>query len=147
MQQTTTYKLNKPESTDTFSVSPLNENADKLETQLARLDGADAAEADARQEADAALDARVTLLEAKKIVVGTYVGEDAVSSAKPHVVSLDFTPFAVIVQGGNAIVTIMAIQGAAGSSLWILDGGFAVMRGQTSDLDAKNAIYRFLAFG
>lgn len=70
MQQTTTYKLNKPESTDTFSVSPLNENADKLEAQLARLDGADAAETAARQ----ALDQRVTALEVQKMYFGTYVG-------------------------------------------------------------------------
>lgn len=87
MQQTTTYKLNKPESTDTFSVSPLNENADKLEAQLARLDGADAAETAARQ----ALDQRVTALEVQKMYFGTYVG-----TGENQFLDLGFTPKAFL---------------------------------------------------
>lgn len=41
MQQTKTYKLNKPGKDDTFSPDPLNENADKLETALNDLSAAD----------------------------------------------------------------------------------------------------------
>ena len=40
MQQTETYKLNKPEQDDVFSTAPLNENADKLESELTRVDAA-----------------------------------------------------------------------------------------------------------
>lgn len=40
MQQTETYKLNKPETTDPLTPAPLNENADKLESELTRVDAA-----------------------------------------------------------------------------------------------------------
>ena len=40
MQQTQNYKLNKPETTDPFTPAPLNENADKLESELTRVDAA-----------------------------------------------------------------------------------------------------------
>lgn len=58
MQQTSKYKLNLIETSDRFSPDPLNENAEKLETQLAAetqaRTAADTAEARARADADAA---------------------------------------------------------------------------------------------
>ena len=64
MQQTKTYKLNLIETSDTFSPDPLNENTEKLEAEVS-------AEAAARQSSDAALEARVTVLEARRFVAGT----------------------------------------------------------------------------
>ena len=58
MQQTNQYKLNLIEKTDTFSPDPLNENAEKVEAQLAAetlaRTAADTAETQARTAADAA---------------------------------------------------------------------------------------------
>ncbi len=68
MQQTQTYKLNLVEGEDPFSPLPLNENAEKLEAAIS------AARADAAA-GDAALDQRVTVLEAKLMVVGSYTGD------------------------------------------------------------------------
>ncbi len=56
MQQTETYKLNKPEMSDLMSLAPLNENMDKVEGALT------------------ALTARTVTLENLRIMVGRYVG-------------------------------------------------------------------------
>ena len=94
MQQTKTYKLNLIETSDTFSPDPLNENTEKLEAEVS-------AEAAARQSGDAALEARVTVLEARRFVAGTYKGDDA----NQRVFPLGFTPKIVLVQyGGNVPV-------------------------------------------
>ncbi len=142
MQHTDKYKLNLIEKDDVFSPDALNENAEKVESLLVSLANGDREEAEARE----ALESRVIALEAKKVVTGTYVGEGAVSFNTPHVISLSFTPLAVIVQG-DAIVTMLALQGAPCPSMKIIDGGFSVIRGQTSDMDVLNHVYRFLAFG
>ena len=57
MQQTDKYKLNKPGEDDPIAIAPLNENMDKVEGALE------------------AQDARITMLEAKYMVFGTYVGD------------------------------------------------------------------------
>lgn len=67
MQQTDKYKLNLTETSDTFSPEALNENMGKevalaggLEAENAARQTAGAAEAQARTEADADLDQRIT---------------------------------------------------------------------------------------
>lgn len=92
MQQTNKYQLNLIETSDPFSPVPLNENAGILEAQLARLDGADAAEAAARE----ALDQRVTALEVQKIFFGEVVCEDSF-----QVFNLGFTPKALLLIDRN----------------------------------------------
>ncbi len=143
MQHTDKYKLNLIEKDDVFSPDTLNENAEKVESLLVSLANGDREEAEARE----ALESRVIALEAKKVVTGTYVGEGAVSSYAPHVISLGFTPLAVIVLGGSPVVTILAVQGTPSPSMTIVDGGFTVMRGQGSDLDNEKLTYRYIAFG
>ena len=140
MQQTTTYKLNKPESTDTFSVSPLNENADTLEAQLARLDGADAAETAARQEADAALDQRVTALEVHKVVVGTYLGNGGTSGTGSQDVDLGFTPVAVFLHNTSTVLLATSRSGMACLSL--TGNGIHVY----GDFNRSGYGYTYLAF-
>lgn len=150
MQQTTTYKLNKPESTDTFSVSPLNENADKLEAQLARLDGADAAETTARQ----ALDARVTALEVHKVVFGTYTG-----TSQAQIIELGFTPIAVLCSSVKEVgqtQTCLIVTGnyVVGGSDWdppftIVEGGFRLGKSysSTAPFNKGSLAYNYVAFG
>lgn len=115
MQQTQTYKLNKPGADDPIAVAPLNENADKLEAALKAEAAARSAEATARANADnaeaaarangdaaeaaarAALAQRVQALEAKKVYFGSFTG----TGTSPQFVSLGYTPAAVILHMGQ----------------------------------------------
>ena len=88
MQQTKTYKLNLMETSDTFSPDPLNQNTQMIEKVMS-------AETAQRAEADAALDSRVTTLEAHKVAVGIYTGNGVASGQE---INLGFYPRAVFVQ-------------------------------------------------
>ncbi len=92
MQQTQNLKLNLIETSDPLSPAPLNENMDKLEVAL----NAVRAEAAA---GDAALDGRITVLEAKHMVVGAYNG----NSTRHRQFLFDYTP---------VLVWVMAETGA-----------------------------------
>lgn len=82
MQQTDKYKLNKPGIDDPLAIAPLNENADTLERELTRVDTE-----------KAALDARVTVLEADKVrlILGSYVGSGK-TTKKPRMSSSALPP-------------------------------------------------------
>ena len=110
MQQTQTYKLNLIETSDTFSPAPLNENMEKVETQLNAIRDAVAA-------GDAALSDRVTVLEGHKVAAGTYPGD----GESYQFVPLPFTPKVVYVHAGG--VTALAVPEISGS-ISIKDGGF-----------------------
>ena len=121
MQQTTKYQLNLMETSDAFSPAPLNENAQKLESALdaARAEAAASvsAETASRAASEAALDQRVQVLEARKIVVGYTPGGD--------IMNLGFTPRAVLVQGigpSGGFVLALPDHGIAG--VQIVEGGF-----------------------
>ena len=91
MQQTETYKLNKPGIDDPLAIAPLNENADTLERELTRVDTE-----------KAALDARVTVLEADKVrlILGSYVGSGK-NDKETQNVQLGTTPKAVFFPNGG----------------------------------------------
>ena len=146
MQQTETYKLNKPESTDTFSVGPLNENADTLEVQLARLDGADAAETAARQ----ALDQRVTALEVQKIFFGEVLGSNT-----DKTVDLGVTPKAVLLKdrmyGGYTLLAVgdkcTGGGNAGGDTLMkIVENGFYIYATPSGYFFYEGKHYNYIAF-
>ena len=135
MQQTKTYKLNLIETSDTFSPDPLNENTEKLEAEVS-------AEAAARQSSDAALEARVTVLEARRFVAGTYKG----NGIDDQLINLGFTPIAVLVQ--SSVGTWMTAGSASpGKILTIQDGGFTVgdNNGLGIRLNSLNGVYPYLA--
>ncbi len=100
MQQTEKYQFNLIETSDTFSPDPLNENMEKAEQALS-------AEA-------AALDSRVTVLEAHKIVAGYHAGTGFVD--------LGFTPAAVFGRGDSGFC--FAIEGHPAAGLSLAKGGF-----------------------
>lgn len=139
MQQTTTYKLNLIEKSDKFSPDALNQNMEKVEEALT-------GEARARQAADTALSNRVTALEAKKILYGTFTG-----GGTEGVIDLGVTPLAVFVKGlqphGNDCLVLSKAVGGAGisgnKSMEIVPNGFRV----TSSLDPShyNQMYSFIA--
>lgn len=136
MQQTETYKLNLIETSDTFSPAPLNENMEKLEAAL----GGVQAEASAGEEA---LDQRLTVLEARKFVAGTYTGD---GSGTGQFINLGFTPIAVLVQSSAG--TWMAVTSVSpGKVLTIQGGGFVVgdNNGLGVRLNTSNGVYAYLA--
>ena len=133
MQQTQNLKLNLIETDDPFSPSPLNENTEKIEAALGAVEDS--------------LDARISILEAKKVLFGTYVGQNIIQT-----IPLDFTPFAVFVQypdihGGGSALTIgenKAYYGAGRTPiLTIVENGFKIGTG----LIADKVPYNFIAFG
>lgn len=148
MQQTTKYKLDLIEKTDAFSPEALNENAQKVETALAALDDADAL-LDGRA---TDLESRVTALEVKKIVMGSYTGNGKVVS-----VDLGFTPAAVLVCGShfslaNPVAVALADRTAyvdeKRPELIIVEGGFrAGEMSYTGYLCANGKPYCYIAFG
>ncbi len=90
MQHTDKYKLNLIETSDAFSPDALNENTRKVEDVLAAQAAAEAA---ARETADGALDQRLTVLEGRRLVVGSYTGNGDKNGMH---VELGFTPAALL---------------------------------------------------
>jgi len=138
MQQTKTYKLNLIEKDDVFSPDALNGNAEKTEAALI-------AEAQSRAAGHAALAGRVTALEARRIMVGSYAGDGAAQQT----IKLGFTPEAVLVVcqmvsggGGYTQVYLIAKDGPQTFEK-IVDGGFFVT--SHNALNNGNFICGFIA--
>ena len=147
MQQTTQYKLNKPEADDPIAVAPLNENADKIEAALLAeaqtRAAAHQAETQARAKADTALAQRVTALEAKHLVLYSYTGNGAADRFFP----LGFTPTGGIYRnlytGGLAILT----PADTGHQNPILAaGGFRLYGDGARSYNAQNATFYIIFF-
>ena len=151
MQQTDKYKLNLVETSDAFSPDALNENTQKLEAALeevtAHADAGDQAEAAAR----AALAQRVTALEARKVVVGSYTGD---GSTAGQIIGLGFTPAAVLLGKDGKSLYLLTPENPGTYPmvppyLQIVEGGFQVTYHQTSYADGgwntPNQKYFFIA--
>lgn len=134
MQQTEKYKLNLIETSDTFSPHPLNENAQKLETQLS-------AETAARTAGEAALDQRVTTLEGHKISAGTYRGNAPSGNNVWQSIPLGFTPIFVYIQTIGGSVPTSVASGGRHNYLLIEEGGFKAK----NSLNQDSSIYNFFA--
>ncbi len=158
MQQTTQYKLNKPEADDPIAVAPLNENADKIEAALlaeaqarAAADQAEAqtraaahqAETQARAAADNALAQRVTALEAKHIVLYTYVGDGSLDRFFP----LGFTPTGGIYRNLNNNSLTMITPANVGQGIpTIVEGGFRIYGSNSPTYNTKGVTYHIIFF-
>lgn len=123
MQQTEKYKLNLVERDDVFSPDPLNENMEKVEGAL-----------EAARAEDAALDQRLAVLEARRIVTGTYRPE----SSQGNMIQLGFAPKMVIVICSSRIG--YCIEGSS-QYVSLREDGFYV----GSDLSHTSITYGFLA--
>ena len=141
MQQTQTYKLNKPGIDDPLAIAPLNENADALERELTRVDTE-----------KAALDARVTVLEADKVrlILGSYVGSGK-NDKETQNVQLGTTPKAVFFPNGGRS-PYMIVPGTRifdsccnMNIAEFVEGGFQVVRDRHSDFNINGTTYHFLA--
>lgn len=146
MQQTETSKLNLVETSDDFSPKPLNFNTEKLSDILAVTDFGARAALDAHR----ALDARVTALEAKKMVVGSYEG-----TGKTRIIELGFTPIAVMLhiaasnQGYRSalIVAGHTAYDSSGNPLTIVEGGFQLETARSPQLNQTSSSCYYIAFG
>lgn len=158
MQQTTQYKLNKPEADDPIAVAPLNENADKIEAALlaeaqarAAADQAEAqtraaahqAETQARASADNALAQRVTALEGRHIVMYTYTGDGSTDRFFP----LGFTPTGGIYRNlSNNSLTMITPADVNQGPLNIVEGGFRVYGAAAQIYNSKGSTYHIIFF-
>lgn len=137
MQQTSQYKLNKPEADDPIEIAKLNENADKLEAALL-------AEAAARASALGALSARVQTVEGKRIACGTV----SVQSGQEAVVTLDFAPYALITHHPNANVpgfATISLPGQNGFGVQLQGNTFKITPG--TGISARIGPHNYIAFG
>ena len=120
MQHTEKYRFDLIERDDVFSPDALNGNMEKVERALERETGArqaaDAAEAQARADADAALDRRIQTIEAHKIVFGS-------ANNTSTTANLGFTPLLLYVTGMNGAIWIHKNYHPY-SGLYIVEGGF-----------------------
>lgn len=132
MQQTETLKLNLIETGDPISPAPINENAEKLEAALAALDGT-----------AADLQGRVTVLEAKKMVVGTYEGTGSYGLGS-QTIKLGFSPLALIVSCYNNAG--MVIRDSPTDQLEITATGFVASNSSGIDFNNDSTTYRYIAF-
>lgn len=148
MQHTDKYKLNLIEISDAFSPDALNENTRKVEDVLAAQAAAEAA---ARETADGALDQRLTVLEGRRLVVGTYTGNGDKNGMH---VELGFTPAAVLLgKDGNGLYLLTpdnpGLYPMVPPYLQIVECGFQVTYNQTSYADGGwnlgNQKYYFIA--
>ena len=148
MQHTDKYNLNLIEISDAFSPDALNENTRKVEDVLAAQAAAEAA---ARETADGALDQRLTVLEGRRLVVGTYTGN---GNTAGQIIDLGFTPAAVLLgKDGNGLYLLTpdnpGLYPMLPPYLQIVEGGFRVTYNQTSYADGGwnlgNQKYYFIA--
>ena len=148
MQHTDKYKLNLIETSDAFSPDALNENTRKVEDVLAAQAAAEAA---ARETADGALDQRLTVLEGRRLVVGTYTGNGDTAG---QIIDLGFTPAAVLLgKDGKGLYLLTpdnpGLYPMVPPYLQIVEGGFRVTYNQTSYADGGwnlgNQKYYFIA--
>ena len=148
MQHTEKYKLNLIETSDAFSPDALNENTRKVEDVLAAQAAAEAA---ARETADGALDQRLTVLEGRRLVVGTYTGNGDTAG---QIIDLGFTPAAVLLgKDGKGLYLLTpdnpGLYPMVPPYLQIVEGGFRVTYNQTSYADGGwnlgNQKYYFIA--
>jgi len=132
MQQTEKYKLNLIESGDPFLPGALNENTEKVEEELD------------------ALDQRVTMLEAKYIIFGTYTG----NGQKGQLIELGFTPRIVLIH--DVMIQYYTALATADQPSWyasrdivmeIVENGFIAYNGSNArELNTNSRLYNYVAF-
>ncbi len=138
MQQTEKRGFSIIETSDAFSPQALNDNTRKIEAAL------DAHEAAVKEVTDD-LDARVTVLEAKKFAVGTY----QIEMYETLSIQVGFTPIAVLVSQSRRFDPIDGLVLPGDTNIppfiQIVEGGFTsnIMNGST----AYPGIYHYIAFG
>ena len=142
MQQTDQYKLNLIESGDTFSATPLNENAEKVEAALA-------------EQASEVATLQSGLL---KCAVGTYTGNGKYGSSNPTTIKVDFKPLFVMVWAPQELFRIVGIQGqdmrryytdsnATINAVWGENSVDYYSTSAGGQMNMSNCIYHYIVLG
>ncbi len=125
MQHTEKYRFDLIERDDVFSPDALNGNMEKVERALERETGArqaaDAAEAQARAGADAALDRRLQVVEARHIAYGTYRPQSGGLD-----ITLGFQPAIVLIQAFETFLAGALTLDVKSSRGHITENGFHI---------------------
>lgn len=131
MQQTEKYKLNLIESSDTFLPEGLNQNTRKIEAAMTAHEAAVGA-------TTADLDARVTVLEGRKVALGNYLGTCftalADDLAKEQFIYLGFRPRVGVFWLPNTYMTMLSYLMEPNDliDLRVADDGFYVKASMNS---------------
>lgn len=134
MKQTETYQLNLIEPSDVFSPDPLNQNMERAEAAL------EAARAEAKA-ADDALDARIAVLEAHKIIIGAYTG----NGVQLRFVDVGHEVQAVFVQS-RGMTPHFTVKDHECSPVFYVEGsGFRVGTNNTHTLNTEGRLYYYVA--
>ena len=105
MQQTETYKLNLLEANHTFSVTPLNENMEKVEEVLQTL---------STLQTEHAEELRDLASKGVKIVSGSYTRNDTYGSENSNQLTFEFKPYAVFLyMDGNGSYGGVCVRGVS----------------------------------
>lgn len=148
MQLTERFKLYKIESSDFFLPKDLNDRTDQIEEALRVAHAGAVEEHDQRTSEAAALDQRVTALEAKKVVVGSYMGELPYQNAQWRTIELGFTPIAIFVADAYSGNPEFSIPGFSSRYLKPVENGFQVHNsGSAPGLNYESYTYLYIAFG
>lgn len=140
MQQNTSFKLDRISIDDKFSPKTLNDNAAQVEAALNTMSTMMVAgDAALRTDLDG-VDKRVTALEAKKMVVGKYLGSGPTFNDS-QIIDLGFTPIAAMV--GNTLSTLIATRQTGAAGLSLTDAGFRVY----GDFNRSGNGYCYIVFG
>ena len=127
------------EKKDAFSPDPLNENMEKVE-------GALGGEAAARAAADAALDQRLKVFEARHVAIGTYTPAQTALD-----IDLGFAPHAVLILSvSEQIYNAMLVPGSiARHDAALTARGFKISAGQSEStiLNRSGVKFAYLALG
>lgn len=134
MKQTETYQLNLIEPSDVFSTDPLNQNMEKVEAAL------DTVRAEAKA-GDGALDTRLAVLEARKIVVGTYTG----TGESRRFVDLGFEARAVLIQSYGLRPNFSVRDHECSPTFYLEGTGFRVSDNASSTMNTANRLYYYIA--
>ena len=159
MQHTTKYKFNIIETSDAFSPDALNANARAVETQLAALAAADAADKATLQAADAANKAALLTAigsggKTARIQWGSYVGTGEFGPQYRRSIEVDFKPLLVFLWYGTASLDYRILMRpstrAISTLLYVEWEDHAVKWYQNSDstcMNVKNLIYYYTVIG
>lgn len=147
MQHSINFNLNLIDESDTFLPAPVSENTTSVDESMKMAYVGMRGEHDQRTGETASLDQRVTALEAKKMVVGSYIGNAAQNySSLIQTFDLGFTPFAVVVFG---LYPEMALPDNPGYSVELTETGFQVHNSYNTGIHSNlsNQRYTYIAFG
>ena len=143
MQQNTSFKLDRISIDDKFSPKTLNDNAAQVEAALNTMSTMMVAGDTALRTDLDGVDQRVTALEAKKMVLGSYKGTGS-NGIGSQIIELGFSPIALIVCGYGH--TGLVLRDSQNAQLKLTETGFVAYNSSGVHFNNYPSIYNYIAF-